>query len=128
MHLLEYFGREALEQRHFVADVIQVFDRETDFASRLGAARLLRGASGKHEDQVGPERAEGSPQAALEARAVGQQQHHGGDAPRHAQHGEDAAPLVVAQRAVGLDSQFAEHGYSCLMASTGASSAALRAG
>ena len=126
--LLEDFRRQALEQRHFVADVIQIFDRETDFVSRLGAARLLRGPSGKHEDQVGSEGAEGSPQAALEARAVSQQQHHRGNPPRHAQHGEDAAPLVMAQRAVGLDSEFAEHGYSCLMASTGASSAAFRAG
>ncbi len=128
MHLLEHFGRKPLEQRHFVADVVQIFDRETDFASRLGAARLMRGAAGKHEDQVGAEGAERRPQTALEARAIGQKQHHGGDAPGHAQHGEDAASLVVAQRAIGLGSKLVDHGYSCLMASTGASSAALRAG
>ena len=38
--LLEDFGRKPLQQRHFVADVVEIFDRETDFASRLGAARL----------------------------------------------------------------------------------------
>ena len=126
--MLEHFGREPFEQRHFVADVVQIFDRETDFASRLGAARLLRGAAGKYEDQIGAKGAERRPQTALEARAISQKQHDGGDAPGHAQHGEDAASFVVAQGAVGLGSKLVDHGYSCLMASTGASSAAFRAG
>src|ERR1700730_1636871 len=113
--LLEHFGREPFEQRHLVTDVVQIFDRETDFAARLGTTRLMRGATGKEEDQIGAEGAERRPQTALESRSVRQKQHHRGDAPGHAEHGEDAASLVMAQGAIGLGSKFVEDGYSCLL-------------
>src|SRR5207237_5617950 len=89
---------------------------------------LERGAARKQENQIRSERAEGDPQAAFESGSVGEQQHNGRDAPCHAQHGQNAATLVVAQRAVSLDSQIADHGYSCLKASTGSSRDDCRAG
>ncbi len=107
--LLEGFGRDALQQRNFGLQVVEIVDGEFDFAAGLGAARLQGGASGKNEDQVCAPGAEGDPEAALETGAVGEQQHDGRDAPRHAEHGEDAAAAVVLERVVGLAGEFENH-------------------
>jgi hypothetical protein len=76
-------------------EVVEIVDREFNFAARFGAARLQRGASRKNEDQVRAPGAEGDPESALETRAISEQQHNRRDAPGHAQHGEDAASAVV---------------------------------
>src|SRR6059058_2138928 len=126
--LLENLRRKPLEQRNLGADVIEVFDAELNLVARFGAARLKRRASREKENKIRSERAEGNPQTALESSAVGEQQHDGRDAPGHTKHGQNATAFVMAQRAVCLDSQIADHGYSCLKASTGSRRAACRAG
>src|SRR5208337_1140975 len=103
------FGRDALQQRHLGLQVIEIVDREFDFAAGLGAARLQGGASGENEHQVRAPGAESDPEAALEAGAVGEQQYDGRDAPRHPKHGENAAAAVVLQRVVGLAYEFENH-------------------
>jgi len=52
--LLEGFGRDALEQRHFGLQVVEVVDGELDFAAGFGAAGLERGASGKTKTRFVP--------------------------------------------------------------------------
>ena len=107
--LLESFGRDALEQRHFSLQVIEIVDGELDLAAGLGAACLQGGASGEDENQVRAPGAESDPEATLEAGTVGEQQHDGRDAPGHAKHGEDAAAAVVFERAVSLTGEFENH-------------------
>src|SRR5439155_8494656 len=46
--------------------------------------------------------------------AVGQQNHHGGNAPSHTQHGERGAAAVVLESAVGLAEEIASHRASSL--------------
>ena len=112
--ILEGFRRNALQQRDFGANVVEIVDGEANLRSGLGASGLQLGAAGKNEDEVGAEGAEGGPQSALEAGAVGQQQHDRRDAPSHAEHGEHAAAPVVAQRVVGLGGEIDDHEISSL--------------
>ena len=107
--VLERFRRNPLQQRNFGADVVEIVDREANLGSSLGASGLQFGAAGKNEDQIGAEGAERGPQSALEARAIGQQKHDRRDAPGHAEHGEHAAPPVVAERVVGLGCEIEDH-------------------
>src|SRR5208283_2584729 len=80
-----------------------------DFAAGFGASSLQRGAAGKYEYEVGAPGAEGDPECALEPCAVGEKQHNRGDAPGHAEHGKNAAAAIVAERVVGLASEFEDH-------------------
>ena len=58
--------------------------------------------SGKDADQPGAPLREDGLDGAAESGAVGKQQHHRGDAPGHAHHGDHGAPPVVDHRLVGL--------------------------
>ena len=107
--MLGGFGRDALEQRDFGLEVIEIVDGKLDFAAGLGASGLQRGASGKDKDQVSAPGAEGDPESALESGAIGEQQHDRRDAPCHAEHGENAAAAIVLERVVGLAGEFEDH-------------------
>ncbi len=117
-----------LHQRRRIDDAIDVVDGELDLRAGLLATGLLRGASGKDTDDARAPVGEDDFDGAAEAGAIGQQENHGRNAPRHAQHGERGAAAVVSHRLVGLRQQISHHGYSCLRASTGCNMAALRAG
>ena len=85
--LLVEDGSYALHHGYLVADVVDIRDLETYFASRLGASRLQGGAARKGPDHVGSPGAEDDADRPLEARAESQQDHHRGNPPGHAQHG-----------------------------------------
>ncbi len=57
--------------------------------TRLVAALLLRGTSGKNSHRFGAKTLEDVGDGLPEPVPVGKQQHHRRDPPRHAQHGED---------------------------------------
>ena len=116
--ILEGFGRDVLQQRNFGADVVEIVDGEADLRAGLGASGLQFGAAGKDEDEIRAERAEGGPESALEAGAVGEQEHDRRDAPGHAEHGEHAAAPVVAQRVVGLGGEIEDHENQLLASSS----------
>src|SRR5208283_6022345 len=103
------FGGNALQQRDFGADVIEVIDREADLGSSFSSSRLQFRAAGENEDQIRAEGAKGGPYSPFKASAVSEQKHDRGDAPGHAQHGEQTAPPVVAQRIVGLSCEIENH-------------------
>src|SRR5215471_11848284 len=155
--VLERLRRDSLQQRNFSTNVVDVIHSQPNLRTCLRSARLEFGAPWKDEYKIGAEGAECRPQAALEASAVGQQQHNRCDAPRHSQHGQHASPAVVAERVVGLGYEIEDHqkaapgfwllatgslpaslgrspsaastcSYSCLNASTGGSRAAFLAG
>ena len=83
---------------------------------------------GKTPTAVAPKLSKDVLDGTAETIAVGQQQHDRRDAPGHAQHGEQRLAQIVPHGAVGLLEQIAVHVYSLRSASTGCSSAALRAG
>src|SRR6202011_1620445 len=56
--ILERLRRNALQQRNFSANEVEIVDREANLRSRLGASGLQLSASGKNEDEVGAEGAE----------------------------------------------------------------------
>ncbi len=108
--LFRHFGRNALEQRNFGADVIEIVDVQANLGSGFGASGLEFGAAGEDENQVGAEGTEGGPESTLEASTVGEKQDHRGDTPGHAEHGEERAAAIVAQGGVGLVGEVGDHG------------------
>ena len=126
--LFVHFRRHALDHGNFCAEEIQILTTEANLCARLAAACLQRSSPGENCHQVAAKGLEGHHQCVLKTGPIRQQKYDGGNAPRHAQHGEQRAALVVAQRLVGLFAEIRKHGYSCRSASTGGSSAAFRAG
>ena len=116
--VLEGLRGNVLQQRHFGADVVEIIDVETDLRSCLGASSLQLGAAGKDEYEIGAEGAKCRPQSALEAGPVREQQDDRRNAPRHSEHGQHAAALVVAQRVVGLGCEIDDHGNQLLASSS----------
>ena len=104
--LLGRFGRDALEQRNFGLEIVEIVDGELDLSAGFGASGLERGATGENKDEVCAPRAEGNPESVFESVAVGEEQHDRRDAPRHAEHGQHAASAIVFQRVVGLMAEF----------------------
>ena len=136
--LLIHLGGNAGEHGDLGAQEVEIVAGQADLRAGFGASGLQGSAPGKDGDQVASKSAEGDHQSVLKAGAVSQQQNHRGNAPGHAQHGEQRAAAVVFQRVESLCAQIAQHSYSeltsleivysCRSASTGGSSAALRAG
>ena len=108
-----------LDQRNGALDVLNVFDLEADLRSRFRPTRLKRCAVRPDSDDLRSPIGKDGVNRASETGAIGQQQHHGGDAPRHSQHGKGCATTVVFHGAVGLSEEIANHNYSFRSASTG---------
>ena len=121
-------GRHAGEQRNLVVQVVEVVASHLDRNTGLRAASLHLRPTIPDGDLVPAKALESDEEAALEPVPVGEEQNDRGNAPSHAQHGQQAAAAVVLEGRVGLAEQIAKHSYSARKASTGSSNAALRAG
>src|SRR5205814_6539169 len=93
-----FFWRDVLDHRHGVLQALDVDALETDLAAGLGAAGLLDAASGEDADDLRAEAVEDVLDRRAEASAVGHQQDHRRDAPRHAERGWRRAPSLVLHR------------------------------
>ena len=87
---------------NLLLQMLHIVDGETHLHARLGAARLQRSPSGKNSHhlhaEVGEDRGDGAPKTC----AISQQDHHRGNAPRHAQHRKRGAPAIVLDGRVRL--------------------------
>src|ERR1039458_1475651 len=126
--VLRHHRGDAMHQRGGIHNAINVIEGEPDLGAGFLPAGLLRSAPGKDTDNARAPVGENGFDGAAESCAVGQQQNHRRNAPCHSKHGQRGAAPIVAHGAVSLRHQIFDHGYSCLSASTGCSSAALRAG
>ena len=96
--LLEDLGADVLDEAE-LGDERRVVLLEADAAPGPLAAGLHAGLPAAHDaDAVGERVAEADDQRAVEAVAVGQQQHHRDDAPRDAEHRQAGAEPVIAAR------------------------------
>ena len=100
--LQESFRTDVADKRHECADAVYVFQGKTDLCSGLGASGLQRGASGEDAHDLHAEIRKNVANSAAESCSVCQQEHHGSNAPCHAQHGERGASAVVAHRLIRL--------------------------
>ena len=91
------------------ADAVDVVLGEADLDAGFLAACLLAGAAREDADDVRAPLGEDGLDGAREAGAVGQQKHHRGDAPGHADHGDGRAPPVVEHRLPGLAPDISQH-------------------
>ena len=101
--------RDVVDARNAFGDAVDIVLGEAHLHAGFVAAGLLAGAAGKEADDVGAPLGEDGLDGVAEAGAVGQQQHHRGNAPRHADHGDGRAPPVVEHRFPGLAPDVFEH-------------------
>src|ERR1017187_10077028 len=87
-------GRDVPDSGNTVGDAIDVIEGEAHTHAGLVAAGLLTGAAGKDADGVSAPFGKDGLEGASKAVAVSQQQHYGGDAPGHADHGNGGAAAV----------------------------------
>src|ERR1039457_1115019 len=92
-----------------VGDAIDVVQGKADARPRLIATGLLTGSAAPEDDRVGSELGEDGLDGVTETGAIGDQQHDGGDAPGHADHGDGGAAAVVDHRLPGLSEDVLEH-------------------
>src|SRR6185369_16338507 len=130
--LLVDFRGNSLQEGHLCANPLEVIHRKFDLGSGFGPSDLHGSASGKDCDEISAECAECDHQPALKPRSICEEEHNGGDAPCHAEHGEQTTSTVVLECLPSLASDVVNHEgfprYSCRKASTGTMCAALRAG
>src|ERR1035437_9184346 len=86
--------------------------RSTSSRVKRTLTPALSPPAGKCADQVGAPLGKDGLDGAAESRAVSQQQHDGGDAPCHADHGDGGAAPVVEHCLPGLGENVFEHGCS----------------
>jgi len=92
-----------------VIDAVHIVQSEADPCARLVASGLFAGASGKEADGVGAPLGKDGLNGMAEAGAIGQQQHHRGNTPGHANHGDGGAATVVEHRLPSLAEYVFEH-------------------
>ncbi len=102
-------GRDVPDSGNTGGDAIDVIEGKADTHAGLVSAGLLAGGSREDADGLGAPLREDGLDGAAEAVAIGQQQHYGGDAPGHADHGNGGAATVVEHRLPGLSEDVLEH-------------------
>ena len=93
-----------------LADAIHIVQRKAHSDPGLVAAGLLAGLARKEADGVACPTRRRSPGWRGRSLPIGQQQHHRGDAPGHADHRDGRAAAVVEHRLPRLAEYVLEHG------------------
>src|SRR5271154_131684 len=107
--LLGGLAANMADQGYGIAQQFDIVVGEANLYPGLVASGLLGSAIGKDSHRGGPETVEDILNGAGKSVAIGEQQHHGGDTPGHAQHGEHGLAQIVAHGAVCLFQQCALH-------------------
>ena len=90
------------DERHHVANHLNVVVGETHLHAGLVSASLLGRAAGKDADGSGAKSFEDVLNGAAKTFAVGQQQNHSCNAPGHAQHSKHGLAKVVPHCVISL--------------------------
>ena len=107
--VLEHDGCNGGYARDGVPDQIHVIKGEADFDAGFVRAGLLGGSAAIDLDVVDAPLGEDVDDGAGEACAVGEQEHDGGDAPGHADHGDHGTAAVVEHGFPGLGENVDNH-------------------
>jgi hypothetical protein len=108
-HFFPAYGRNMRDAGNAVRDAVQVVQGQAHLHASLVTARLFARAARKDADGVGAPLGKNGLEGAAHACAVGQQQHHRGDAPGHADHGDGRAAAVEEHRLPRLTEYVLEH-------------------
>ena len=98
-----------VDSRNGVLQAIYIILSEAHLDPGFITAGLFAGAARECSDDVGAPLGKDGLNGVAEAGAVGQQQHHRGNAPRHADHGDGSAAPVVDHRFPGLAPDISQH-------------------
>ena len=107
--ILIHLWRNMNNARNGRRQAVHIVQCEAHLDARLLSARLFACASRERADRVGAPLCKDRFNRMTEARTISQQQHHRGDAPRHADHGDGGAATVVDHRLPGLPQNIFEH-------------------
>src|SRR5438132_10205044 len=114
-------------QRHHIAQHFYIVIGKADLHSGLVSASLLRSAPRENPDGSGAEAFKNGLDGAGKAFAISKQKNHRGNAPGHAEHGENGLAQSVPHRTLRLFEKIPFHAYSLRRAATGSNSAAWHA-
>ena len=107
--LLADFGRDMGDLGKVGGQCLNVILGESNKVSGLLSAGLHGSAARDYDDELGPEIGEDVGAGPAKAIPIREQHDDGGDAPRHAQHGERGAAAIVPHGAVGFLEQIMKH-------------------
>jgi hypothetical protein len=102
-------GRDVRNFRQHRGDAIDVVEREADLDTGFVAASLLAGLAGEKADGVGAPLGKDGLNGVGEAVAVSEQEHHGGNAPGHADGGDGRAAAIEEHRFPSLGENVFQH-------------------